>query len=268
MKIGRFNFELENEAYIMGILNVTPDSFFDGGRFNNIDKALKQTERMIKEGASIIDIGGESTRPGHKQISDKREISRVVPVIQAIRDRFSVAISVDTYKSEVAQAAVVAGADMINDIWGFKYDNKVAEVVAKSKVAVCIMHNREKGQYNNYLQDVISDLKESIDIGKRAGVEDSQIILDPGVGFAKDTNENLKIIRNTKLLWEMGYPLLLATSRKSFIGNTLNLPVEERCIATCATTIMGYERGCRIFRVHDVKENMEALRMAQAICNS
>lgn len=269
MKIGKYNFDLENDPIIMGILNVTPDSFSDGGKWDNIDAALKHTEDMIRDGAKIIDVGGESTRPGYTLISDEEEISRVVPVIEKIKENFDVPISLDTYKTNVARAGVEAGADMINDVWGLKWkDRDMADLVAKSKAAVCIMHNKDNISYSNYVKDVLAELKESIDIAHKAGVNDSQIVVDPGVGFGKDYEQNLLIIKYVDRLKELGYPVLLGTSRKSVIGLTLDVDKDNRMAGTVATTVMGYERGCSIFRVHDVKENYEALMMAKAILNA
>lgn len=269
MKIGKYNFDLENDPIIMGILNVTPDSFSDGGKWDNIDAALKHTEDMIRDGAKIIDVGGESTRPGYTLISDEEEISRVVPVIEKIKENFDVPISLDTYKTNVARAGVEAGADMINDVWGLKWkDRDMADLVAKSKVAVCIMHNKDNISYSNYVEDVLAELKESIDIAHKAGVNDSQIVVDPGVGFGKDYEQNLLIIKYVDRLKELSYPVLLGTSRKSVIGLTLDVDKDNRMAGTVATTVMGYERGCSIFRVHDVKENYEALMMAKAILNA
>lgn len=268
MKLGKYDFDFENEAYIMGILNVTPDSFSDGGKYNNVDSALRRTEEMIKEGASIIDVGGESTRPGYTMVSDAEEIERVAPVIEAIKARFDVAVSLDTYKSTVAEAGLGAGAELVNDIWGFKYDKKMADITAKAGAACCLMHNRKESVYNDYIKDVLSDLKECVDIARKAGVAEDKIILDPGVGFGKSYENNLEIINNCDKLLELGYPVLLGTSRKSVIGLTLNVPADERIVGTVATTVIGYERGCRIFRVHDVRANMEALKMVQAISGS
>ncbi len=269
MKIGKYNFDLENDPIIMGILNVTPDSFSDGGKWDNIDAALKHTEDMIRDGAKIIDVGGESARPGYTLISDEEEISRVVPVIEKIKENFDVPISLDTYKTNVARAGVEAGADMINDVWGLKWkDRDMADLVAKSKAAVCIMHNKDNISYSNYVEDVLAELKESIDIAHKAGVNDSQIVVDPGVGFGKDYEQNLLIIKYVDRLKELSYPVLLGTSRKSVIGLTLDVDKDNRMAGTVATTVMGYERGCSIFRVHDVKENYEALMMAKAILNA
>lgn len=269
MNIGKYKFDFENEPVIMGILNVTPDSFSDGGKFNNIDAALKRTEQMISEGAKIIDVGGESTRPGYTLINDDEEIGRVVPVIKAIKNRFDVAVSLDTYKTQVAKAGIEAGCDLINDIWGFKYGKKdMAELVAKTGVAACVMHNKNYTNYNDFVTDVVNELRESIDIARIAGVKDSQIILDPGVGFGKTFEQNLSIIKNVDSLLELGYPVLLGTSRKSVIGLALDVDKNERMPGTVATTVMGLERGCRIFRVHDVKENYQAMMMAWKILQS
>ena len=266
MNIGKYNFDLEKEPVIMGILNVTPDSFSDGGKFNNLDAALKHTEEMIKDGAKIIDVGGESIRPGYTLISDEEEIGRVVPVIEAIKKNFDIAVSLDTYKTKVAEAGVKAGCDMINDVWGFKYGERdMADLVAKTGVAACVMHNKNVITYNDFVNDVVNELKESVEIAHKAGVKDSQIVLDPGVGFAKDYEQNLLIIKHVDKLLELGYPVLLGTSRKSVIGLTLDVDKNDRMVGTVATTVMGLERGCRIFRVHDVKENYQAMMMAEKI---
>lgn len=268
MVIGKKNFDFEKDAYIMGILNITPDSFSDGGKFNNLEDALLRTENMIEDGATIIDIGGESTRPGYTRISDEEEISRIVPIIESVKKCFDTVISVDTYKSAVAKAALEAGADMINDIWGLKGDKDMARVVTEYDVPVCIMHNRDNEVYTDFVSDVINDLNESLQIAESFGIKKENIMLDPGVGFAKDFTQNLQIIKHVDKIVEMGYPVLLGTSRKSVIAKALSLPVDERVEGTIATTVLGYEKGCRIFRVHDVKENIRALRMTQAILNS
>lgn len=249
----------------MGILNVTPDSFSDGGKFNQIDAALKHAEEMIGDGADVIDIGGESTRPGYTKISDEEEIDRVVPGIEAVKKEFEIPISVDTYKSRVAEAAAQAGADLINDIWGLKYDPHMAEVIAKSGLACCLMHNRDNTEYRNFMEDVKQDLRETIILAKAAKIADDKIILDPGVGFAKSYENNLEVIRRLKEFNELKYPVLLGTSRKSVIGLTLDLPAAERVEGTIVTTVMAVEAGCMFVRVHDVKENHRAIQMAEAI---
>ena len=266
MKIGKYEFDLLHKGYIMGILNVTPDSFSDGGKFNQIDAALKHAEEMIRDGADVIDIGGESTRPwGYTKISDEEETGRVVPVIEAVKKEFGIPISVDTYKSGVAEAAAQAGADLINDIWGLKYDPHMSEVIAKSGLACCLMHNRDNTEYRNFMEDMKQDLRETIALAKAAGIADDKIILDPGVGFAKSYENNLEVIRRLKEFNELKYPVLLGTSRKSVIGLTLDLPAAERVEGTIVTTVMAVEAGCMFVRVHDVKENHRAIQMAEAI---
>lgn len=265
MIIGNKEFDLNNHCYIMGILNVTPDSFSDGGRYNNLDNALKHTEQMIAEGADIIDVGGESTRPGHEVITDGEEISRVTPVIEAIKKNFDIPISIDTYKGAVTEAALQAGADLVNDIWGFKHDERVAKLTAQYNAACCLMHNRDNTLYENFQKDFLSDMKECIDIAKRAGVSDDKIILDPGVGFGKTYEHNLEIINHVDILHELGYPILLGTSRKSVIGLTLDLPATDRVEGTLATTVVGVMKGCSFVRVHDIKENYRIIKMTEAI---
>lgn len=265
MKIGNKIFDTERKCYIMGILNVTPDSFSDGGRWDSMDKALAHTEEMIAEGADIIDIGGESTRPGHTQITDQEEIDRVVPVIEAVRSRFDIPISVDTYKSRVAREAIRAGADLLNDIWGLKYDPDMARVVAEAGVACCLMHNREKAEYKDFMREFLQDLGESVRIAEEAGIAEDKIILDPGVGFGKTYEMNLEVIRELSQMHQYGYPVLLGTSNKSVIGNALDLPVGERLEGTLATTVIGVLHNCAFVRVHRVRENKRAIQMTEAI---
>ena len=265
MKIGNREFDVKNKTYIMGILNVTPDSFSDGGKWNDMDHALKHTEAMIAEGADILDIGGESTRPGHTPVGAQEEIERVLPVIEAVKSRFDIPISVDTYKGCVAEESLKHGADLINDIWGLKYDPHMSEVIAKSGLACCLMHNRDNTEYRNFMEDMKQDLRETIALAKAAGIADDKIILDPGVGFAKSYENNLEVIRRLKEFNELKYPVLLGTSRKSVIGLTLDLPAAERVEGTIVTTVMAAEAGCMFVRVHDVKENHRAIQMAEAI---
>ena len=265
MKIGTKEFDLEHEFYVMGILHVTPDSFSDGGKYNDMDHALKQAERMVEEGAAILDVGGESTRPNHIKITSAEEIERVCPVIEALKTRFDVPISLDTYKSDVAQAGIEAGADLLNDIWGLKWDGTMAKVIAEAGIPCCLMHNRKDTNYQNLIEDVLADLQESADMALAAGIAREHIILDPGIGFAKDLDQNLSVMKHVGRLKELGYPVLLGTSRKSMIGLTLDLPVTEREEGTMTTSVMGLMAGCSIFRVHDVKTNMRGLSMAQAI---
>ena len=265
MIIGNREFDVENRCYIMGILNVTPDSFSDGGKFNNMDSALKHAEEMIRDGADIIDIGGESTRPGHQVITDEEEIARVTPVIEAVKRNFDIPVSIDTYKSAVAEAALQAGADLVNDIWGFRHDEKVAQVTAEYGAACCLMHNRHEPVYNDFLQDVADDMKECLRIAKNAGIPDDKIILDPGVGFGKTFEHNLMITNHFDVLLKLGYPVLLGISRKSMIGLALDLPVDERVEGTLATSVIGVMKGCSFVRVHDIKENRRAIQMTEAI---
>lgn len=268
MIIGGRNFDTENEMYIMGILNATPDSFSDGGKYNELDQALIHACKMVEDGASIIDVGGESTRPGYTVISVEEEIARVVPVIERIKRELDVPVSVDTYKPEVAKAAIEAGAELINDIWGLKFDERMAHIIAENNVACCLMHNRKESAYADYLNDVVSDLKETVDIAIKAGIDRDKIMLDPGVGFAKTYEQNLQIINNIERIVEIGYPVLLGTSKKSVIGLTLDVPADDRIIGTVATTVIGAMKGCAFYRVHNCKENMQALKMVNAIIKS
>lgn len=265
MRIGTHDFNIEENAYIMGILNVTPDSFSDGGKIQSVDAALKRAEQMQREGAAILDIGGESTRPGYTPVSEEEEMERVLPVIEAIKQRLDIPVSVDTYKSVVAEASIQAGADLINDIWGLKADAHMAEVIAKNGVACCLMHNRSKPVYEDFVEDMLTDLNETISLAKEAGIADDRIILDPGVGFAKTYEQNLEAIRSLGRIKELGYPVLLGTSRKSVIGLTLDLPSDERVEGTLVTTVAAVAQGCGFVRVHDIKENYRAIQMAQAI---
>lgn len=298
MKIGNREFDTENHTFVMGILNVTPDSFSDGGRYASLDRALRQTERMIGEGADLIDIGGESTRPGYTMISDEEETARVLPVIEAVKARFDIPVSLDTYKSGVARAGLEAGADLINDIWGLKFDPQMAAVIAAYEAPCCLMHNRGKADYGasatdgkadygasatdgkagegGYAADrkaeeaafsagLKSDLSETIRLAKQAGIRDEKIILDPGVGFGKTLENNLQAIRSLDQLHSFGYPLLLGASRKSVIGLTLGVPADDRVVGTAVTTVFAVLQRCAFVRVHDVKENVQAVRMTRAI---
>lgn len=265
MKIGNREFDVRNHTYVMGILNVTPDSFSDGGRWNSRDNALRHVQEMIEQGAAIIDIGGESTRPGYTMISDEEEISRVVPVIELVKQNFDIPVSVDTCKSQVAKAALLAGADLVNDIWGLKSDEKLADVIAEQNVPCCLMHNRKQPDYKEFMPDMLADLRETAAIAKKAGIPDENIILDPGVGFGKTYENNLEAINRLEEMHVLGYPILLGTSRKSVIGLTLNLPVDERVEGTLATTVLGVVKGAAFVRVHDVKENYRAVKMTEAV---
>lgn len=265
MKIGNKVIDLDERTYVMGILNVTPDSFSDGGKYNEIDEAIKRAKQMVEDGADIIDIGGESTRPGADYVSEEEEINRVVPIIKAIKSKLDVLISIDTYKSKTAEEAIKAGADIINDVWGFKKDENMAKVAAKFNVPCILMHNREDKPYTNLMKNVLEDLIESINIALEAGVKRENIILDPGIGFAKNYEENLTVMNNLEEIVNIGFPVLLATSRKSMIGLALDLPVDKRVEGTVATTVMGIMKGCKIVRVHDVLENKRACIMTDKI---
>ena len=280
MFIGKKEFSFgKGHVYVMGILNVTPDSFSDGGCFQEKDIALKHVEDMLSQGADIIDVGGESTRPGYEKITVEEEISRVTSMIEEIKKRFDVPISIDTYKAPVMEAALQAGADMSNDIWGLKYDlffapkgkksvwdcGSRAEIVAKYQVPICIMHNRREPVYKDFIHDVISDLRESVDIGIDAGISKERMILDPGVGFAKDYEQNLEVLGHLQQFRELDMPLLLATSRKSVIGLTLDLPVNQREEGTLVTSVLAGISGWDFVRVHDVEKNVRALRMLEKI---
>ena len=265
MKIGNREFDTAHRTYVMGILNITPDSFSDGGKYTETELALKKTEEMLHEGADIIDVGGESTRPGYVPISVEEEIERVMPVIEGIKSNFDIPISLDTYKAEVAKAGIAAGADLINDIKGLQGSAELARIIAESKVACSIMHNREFMNYNQFFTDMQNDLSAYIETARKAGIADDKIIIDPGVGFAKTHEQNLEVINRLEQFHCFGYPILLGTSRKSVIGLTLDLPVFERVEGTLVTTVMAVMKGCSFVRVHDIKENVRAIRMTEAI---
>ena len=258
-------FDLSERTHIMGILNVTPDSFSDGGKYTTIEKAVEQAMLMEQHGADMIDVGGESTRPGHIPVTAEEEIKRVVPVIKALKENAAAAISVDTFKAEVARKAVEAGADIINDIWGAKHDPEIAKVAAEYGVPIILMHNRKNEDYHSIMDDMKKDLEESIQIALDAGVTKEKIILDPGIGFAKSTKDNFVVMNNLEQLTKMGYPLLLATSRKRLIGSVLDISAEERDNGTVATTCLGITKGAQMVRVHNVRRNREAAQMMDAM---
>ena len=305
MIIGKRDFDFSSHhVYVMGILNITPDSFSDGGKYTEKDAILKHTEEMIDSGADIIDVGGESTRPGHIQISVQEEIDRVTEVIREIKDSFDIPVSIDTYKAEVAACALQAGADVINDIWGLKYREaevslekaSMAEVAAEAGVPVILMHNDHLGRsleertgeaLELFLRDnpsrsavellsvvgedrvadrVVWGLEESVKLALDAGIRKENIILDPGIGFAKTQRENLLTMKYLPgIVKRLDYPVLLATSRKSMIGNALDLPADEREEGTIVTSVLGAQAGCKMIRVHDVEKNVRALRMLDSI---
>lgn len=265
MIIGGKSFPIGERIYLMGILNVTPDSFSDGGSFNRLDKALFHAREMISQGADIIDIGGESTRPGHVKITEAEEIERVAPVIEALKKEFDTPISIDTYKSGVARAALEAGADMVNDIWGFKYDGKMAALVKEFDVAACLMHNKDNTEYGDFIPEVLDELSECIELAKAAGISEDKLMVDPGIGFGKTLEQNLSCMNHLGEFLKLDLPVLLGTSRKSMIGLTLDLPVTEREEGTMATSVLGAMKGCHFVRVHNVEANKRAIRMTEAI---
>lgn len=265
MKIGTKEFKTKGHTYIMGILNVTPDSFSDGGKFQQMDAALFHVEEMMKEGMDVVDIGGESTRPGCTPISEEEEISRVVPVIEQVKARFDIPISLDTYKSGAAKAGIAAGADMINDITGLKYDENMAKVIAEAGIPCCLAHNRKEPDYKDFMQDILEDLAVTVSIAQKAGIANEKIILDPGVGFGKSHKNDLEAIERLEVMHSFGYPVLLGASRKSVIGETLDLPVEERLEGTLVTTVFAAMREAMFVRVHDVKANARAVKMTEAL---
>lgn len=265
MKIGTQEFETTGKTYVMGILNVTPDSFSDGGRYDKLDAALRHVEEMCAGGMDVLDIGGESTRPGYTPLSAQQEMDRVLPVIEAVKARFDVPISLDTCKSAVAEAGIRSGADLINDIWGLKGDADMARVIARYDVPCCLMHNRKEPDYRMLIPDLCADLEESLALADEAEIDREKIILDPGVGFGKTYEQNLAVIHHLEEFHRFELPILLGTSRKSVIGMTLETPPEERLEGTLVTTVLAVEKGCMFVRVHDVKENVRAIRMARAI---
>jgi dihydropteroate synthase len=258
--------ELGNRTLIMGILNATPDSFSDGGKYMDVDAAVRHARDMAEQGADILDIGGESTRPGFEAVDAEEEIRRVVPIIAAVREALpGMALSIDTYKAATARQALEAGAHIINDIWGLKGDPDMASVAAEYGCPLIISHNRTDSSYNDLVPDVIADLKSSIGRAEEAGINADAIWLDPGIGFAKTYNDNLEMMGRLHELAELGYPILLGTSRKRFIRQALDLPVDEVVLGTAATVAIGIAQGCQIVRVHDVRDMRRAALMADAI---
>lgn len=273
MKIGNREFNLGNHTYVWGILNITPDSFSDGGLYNE-DTALRHVEKMIRDGADVIDVGGQSTRPGYEEVTEDEEAGRIAPVIRKIRENFDIPISVDTYRYIPAKAAIEEGADLINDVWGLKKDARLAVLAKEKEVPVCLMHNRCAGVYRDFINDVKNDLMKSVLIAQSAGIKKENIILDPGIGFAKDYVQNLIILNRLVFLKDMGYPLLLGASRKSFIGKALKsadkgnnavLPADRREEGTIVTSVLAVQAGYDFIRVHDVEKNVRAVRMAEEI---
>lgn len=265
MQIGNRDFQTRGRTYVMGILNVTPDSFSDGGRWNSVDAALRRAEEMAAQGADLIDVGGESTRPGHTPLSPQEELDRVLPVIEALKQNVDLPVSLDTSKATVAQAGLEAGVDLINDVWGLKGDAEMAGVIARAGVPCCLMHNRKQARYGLFLVDLLTDLEETLSLAVQAGIPKERIILDPGVGFAKSQQQNLTVLHRLEELHSLGCPLLLGASRKSVIGNVLGTPPEQRLEGTLTTTVLAVLKGCMFVRVHDVEENVRAIRMTEAI---
>ncbi|MBB6669601.1 dihydropteroate synthase [Cohnella nanjingensis] len=256
---------LGERTLLMGILNVTPDSFSDGGKYANAEAAVARAKQMAEEGADLIDIGGESTRPGHDPVTPEEELRRVIPVIEAVRAAVKLPISIDTYRAETARQALEAGAHVLNDIWGLKREPKMAEIAAEYGCPIILMHNRTARDYLDFVPDVLQDLRDSVARAHAAGVSDENIWLDPGIGFAKDYGENVELMGRLDELASLGYPVLLATSRKTFIRQTLDLPADDVVEGTAATTTAGILQGCQIVRVHDVREMKRVARMTDAI---
>jgi dihydropteroate synthase len=257
--------ELGRRTLIMGILNVTPDSFSDGGKFNTIEAAVAQALRMVEDGADIIDIGGESTRPGAAKISEEEELRRVIPIIEAVSESVKVPLSIDTYKSKVARRALMAGAHMLNDIWGLKEDQDMGKVAEQFNCPLILMHNRRETHYTQLLPDMITDLQESIQLAQRAGITEEHLLLDPGIGFAKTIDHNIQLMNRLDTICNLGYPVVLGTSRKSFIRQTLESPADDVVEGTAATVVLGITQGCDIVRVHDVRAMSRVARMTDAI---
>ena len=285
LQIGSFTFNWGSRTYVMGILNVTPDSFSGDGiiaKGDAVEVAVEQARNFLTYGADILDVGGESTRPGSAPVNADEELERVIPIIQALNKNFPEAlISIDTYKAQVAEEAIRAGAHIINDVWGLRADDGLASVAAKYKTPVILMHNRSNpnsvevrekfgnayigAEYNNLIEDVKRELLTSVELARKAGIAESHIVLDPGVGFGKTREHNLELIDRLNEIRQLGYPVLLGTSRKSFIGFTLDLPADQRVEGTAATVAVGITRGTDIIRVHDVKEMARVAKMTDAI---
>lgn len=286
LQIGSFTFNWSSRTYVMGILNVTPDSFSGDGLISNGDDivrfALEQARGFLASGADILDVGGESTRPGSAPVNADEEMQRVIPIVHELHKFFPEAmISIDTYKAQVAEEAIKAGAQIVNDVWGLRADDELAGVAAKYKVPVILMHNRSNpasvevreklgnayagAVYENLVEDVKRELMNSVALARKAGIAESHIVLDPGIGFGKTRENNLELINRLGEIREMGYPILLGTSRKSFIGFTLDLPADQRVEGTAATVAVGITRGADIIRVHDVKEMARVAKMTDAL---
>jgi dihydropteroate synthase len=249
----------------MGILNVTPDSFSDGGLHNDIDSAVRRAKEMVKQGADIIDVGGESTRPGHTAVEVLDEIQRVVPVIERLSKEIKVPISVDTSKAAVAEKALQAGAHIVNDVWGLQREPAIADLASKYDAGLIMMHNKKDTHYKDLMSDIIRYLRSSIEIAHKAGLGRENLIIDPGIGFGKTLEQNLEVMRRLRELKSLNLPVILGTSRKSLIGNVLDVPVEERLEGTAATITLGIANGVDIIRVHDIKEMARVAKMTDAM---
>lgn len=275
IKAGRFSLDLGRRTHIMGVLNITPDSFSDGGVFREPERAIAGALELERDGADIVDIGGESTRPGARTVSLKEELKRVIPVIKILSKRLNIPVAIDTRKSEVAYAAIEHGASLVNDVSGLRHDSKMKKVVARFKVPVVIMHMKgtprtmqKEPAYKSLISEIIDYLNQGIARAQDAGVSRNNIIIDPGIGFAKTVEHNLAILKNLSELKVLGRPILVGTSRKSFIGKILNLEVNERINGTIASSCLAIINGAQILRVHDVKEVRQAARLIDAILSS
>ncbi|WP_350343068.1 dihydropteroate synthase [Proteinivorax tanatarense] len=266
IRCGKYKLQLGVKTYIMGILNITPDSFSDGGDHYSIEEAIKHAKYMVSQGADIIDVGGESTRPGAEEVTLDVELKRVVPIVKELAKQTDVPISVDTYKAKVAEETLQAGAHIINDVWGLQKDPEMAPVLAQYNAPIVMMHNQKGTSYDG---DIIESIKEflrnSIEIALAAGVEKEKIILDPGIGFGKTAEQNIEVLGRLSELRELGYPVLLGTSRKSMLGKILDLPPKQRVEGTLATSVLGVSQGVEIIRVHDIEANLRAIKVTDAI---
>lgn len=272
LRLGKKILDLSSRTYLMGILNVTPDSFSDGGKFLSPEDAIKQALIMAEQGADIIDVGGESTRPGADSIPVEEELKRVIPVIEEIVKKTDIPISIDTYKSEVATWALDAGAEMVNDISALRFDPEMKKIISKYNIPVILMHIKGTPKnmqinphYNNVIQEISDYLKESIQMAEDSGIAKDKIIIDPGIGFGKRVKDNLEILRNLNKFTSLGKPIILGLSRKSFIGKVLDLPLDQRLEGSLAASAVAILNGAKILRVHDVKESKRAAQMVDAI---
>lgn len=261
MKIGKHS--VDGKACIMGVLNVTPDSFSDGGSYTSVEKALKQAEKMIAQGAKIIDVGGESTRPGYTFVDAEEEIKRVVPVIKALKEKFDVLVSIDTYKTQTARAALEAGADILNDVWAGLYDGEMLALAAEKNVPIILMHNQEEEKYDNITREVCEFLKERANEALASGVAKENIWIDPGFGFAKNEEQNIELLKGLDAVCQLGYPVLFGISRKRTVDFLLGggTKATERDMGTAALSAWAIAKGCQIVRVHNVEANRDIVNV-------